>query len=604
MECTSAQVSVLGLSQRGHSIGNAIQKILRAESIHCCWRSIGGAANPIRGSAVTWLTVPHPAGDTLYTTRKGVESQGAAAIETRYKVAWGAPILQDARLHGDFGFLANTVLADQVLQGSYIYPKNMDTHTKLLLQEARHIFHRLLKEEIVDFVLTTDLQSYWQHANKDIQSSESGCHFRHYKAISFDCYLSAMHAAKLTLAASTGIPLACWGNGLTVLFEKVFGNIYINKMQAICLLEANYNWLNKFVFAKQMMDKAFEENIIPAEQFAKRGSQATEGVPTSGLFCNIAQALHKTAAIESVDLANCYDDVAHPIAMITLQSFKVCKVMVAMMLYVLKTMTWYLKTAFGQSKISFGGTALNPSMAWARAMVHPPRLPSSLHTDNKCIPHNLGHGVMFIGAWAQDAFTLAAVLYVDDSDLFHMAIRMPSDKEFLQLVQSATNNWAGLVHVTGGSLKPQKCFWYMLGWVWKNGKARLKNLYELPQNPLYIPQQDGTKVPICLKAISDPEKKLGVYTCPTVNFSYHVAHILTTGLEYAERLGTQRLLVRDTWMGTWYQLLPKLIYGAAAVTHSPQKLEDAFESIWYKLLPSLCVNRNIMKEYRILPLQF
>jgi hypothetical protein len=42
-------------------------------------------------------------------------------------------------------------------------------------------------------------------------------------------------------------------------------------MRAICLLEANYNWLNKFVFAKQMMDKAFEGDIIPVEQFAKRG---------------------------------------------------------------------------------------------------------------------------------------------------------------------------------------------------------------------------------------------------------------------------------------------------------------------------------------------
>jgi hypothetical protein len=87
--------------------------------------------------------------------------QGATAIEMRYKVAGGAPILQDARLHGNFEFLANTVLADRVLQGSYIYPENMDTHTKLLLQEAQHIFHRLSKEEVVDFVLTTDFQSYW-----------------------------------------------------------------------------------------------------------------------------------------------------------------------------------------------------------------------------------------------------------------------------------------------------------------------------------------------------------------------------------------------------------------------------------------------------------
>ena len=48
--------------------------------------------------------------------------------------------------------------------------------------------------------------------------------------------------------------------------------------------------------------------------------------------------------------------------------------------------------------------------------------------------HLSGHG------HKMDAFTLAAVLYVDDSDLFHMAIGMPSDKEVLQLVQNATND--------------------------------------------------------------------------------------------------------------------------------------------------------------------
>jgi hypothetical protein len=59
-----------------------------------------------------------------------------------------------------------------------------------------------------------------------------------------------MHAAKLTLTASTSVPLSRWGNGLMVLLKKVFGNIYIDKMQAICLLETDFNWFNKFVFTK------------------------------------------------------------------------------------------------------------------------------------------------------------------------------------------------------------------------------------------------------------------------------------------------------------------------------------------------------------------
>jgi hypothetical protein len=60
--------------------------------------------------------------------------------------------------------------------------------------------------------------------------------------------------------------------------------------------------------------------------------------------------------------------------------------MMAMMLYVLKTMTWYLKTAFGQSEISFGETALDSSMGLGQGNgAAPPGLPSSLHTDDKRI---------------------------------------------------------------------------------------------------------------------------------------------------------------------------------------------------------------------------
>jgi hypothetical protein len=88
--------------------------------------------------------------------------------------------------------------------------------------------------------------------------------------------------------------------------------------------------------------------------------------------------------------------------------------------------------------------------AWARVMVRPPPGFLAVCTLMINVYPNLGHGVTFIGAWAQDGFTLAVVLFVDNSSLFHMAIGMPSDEEFLQLVQNAANNWVVLVHLTGG----------------------------------------------------------------------------------------------------------------------------------------------------------
>ena len=201
----------------------------------------------------------------------------------------------------------------KVLDGTYEYPKGMDHHTKLLLYEAHFIFSQMSEEEIIDFVTTQDFQEYWQNADENIQSSESGIQFGHNKATIFDRYLSSLPVAKLTLAVRTGTPLAWWGNGLIVLLEKVFGNIFINKMRAICLLEADYNWLNKLVFATRMMDKAYDKGIVPAEQFARRGVQAAEGVLVPGLFCDIDRAMHWTAGLQNVDLRNRYDAVAHTI---------------------------------------------------------------------------------------------------------------------------------------------------------------------------------------------------------------------------------------------------------------------------------------------------
>jgi hypothetical protein len=38
--------------------------------------------------------------------------------------------------------------------------------------------------------------------------------------------------------------------GLTVLLEKILGNVFVRKLRAICSLEADFNWWNKLIFAK------------------------------------------------------------------------------------------------------------------------------------------------------------------------------------------------------------------------------------------------------------------------------------------------------------------------------------------------------------------
>ena len=287
----------------------------------------------------------------------------------------------------------------------------MDDHTRLLCEEAHRIFSVKSTEEISNYVDSDDFQYFWLHADEFIQSSHSHIHFGHYKAIAHDRYLSALEASKLSLAAKTGIPMERWGSALTVLLEKEFGNIYLEKMRAICLLEADFNWLNKLVFAKRMMDQAYDNGLVPVEQFARRGVQASHGVLCKVLFCYMMRALHEMAGIPSVDLGNCYDAVAHPIASIALQAFQVPLTTIVLSLSVLQTMTFFLRTGYGVSTCGYGGTSSDPTFGLGQGNGMAPSGFSAVSSLMIGAFQRLGNASDFSGAWSGILFCLALPSY-------------------------------------------------------------------------------------------------------------------------------------------------------------------------------------------------
>lgn len=65
---------------------------------------------------------------------------------------------------------------------------------------------------------------------------------------------------------------------------------------------------------------------------------------------------------------------------------------------------------------------------------------------------------------------IAAILFVDDCDLLHMALcGMISLVQFLVKVQEELYFWARLLQVTGGDLKLAKLFWYLIAFKFVRG---------------------------------------------------------------------------------------------------------------------------------------
>jgi hypothetical protein len=57
-----------------------------------------------------------------------------------------------------------------------------------------------------------------------------------------------MHSVFVDIAVNSGFSPKRWQRGLTVMLEKKQGVILLNKLRAILLMEADFNYANKTIF--------------------------------------------------------------------------------------------------------------------------------------------------------------------------------------------------------------------------------------------------------------------------------------------------------------------------------------------------------------------
>ena len=106
--------------------------------------------------------------------------------------------------------------------------------------------------------------------NEETSSSELGLHFGHYKVGGKSNIIAHYHAARVTVTLVHAIQLERWLHGLSVMLEKTLGVTLISKLQAILLMEADFNTMNKIVYGNRMMTNVRKCILMPEEIFSKK----------------------------------------------------------------------------------------------------------------------------------------------------------------------------------------------------------------------------------------------------------------------------------------------------------------------------------------------
>jgi hypothetical protein len=293
-----------------------ISLIIQRKHQHNFWQKLNYVTGKKQTRSATSIQVEGQGGSIMeHTRQESVKRTIFSEVHKKqYTLAGEAPICNGELFHG-FRYCANTPASRVVLDGTYVAPSTSDTATRDLFAEIAAI-HRLIPANSVPIVITPEQwKQYWRVINKETSSSESGIHFGHYIMGVMSDIISHYHASRVLVTLAHAIQLERWSCGLFVMLEKTLGVTLVTKLCAILLMEGDFNATNKIVYGVRMLQNARNHNQMPEVIFSKKNQMADDGTLCKTLFFNIVRQACVPAAIALVDASNCYNRIAHAMAL-------------------------------------------------------------------------------------------------------------------------------------------------------------------------------------------------------------------------------------------------------------------------------------------------
>lgn len=595
----TATYSILGDKAKG----DTVRRVASSESQKMIWRRINKVTNPPRGGAIQRVQKEHGSELVELVTLEEMTQEIQSVTEKRFSLAESAPV-HSSSLRSSVGFTADSQFALDLLNGKEEIPDDVDSTTTMVITEMRQLWQSTEEFRRKTFVILPEhFAYYWTRARERTSSSVANIHFGHWKAATRSEVLKSFFAAKLTAIGTYGCPPTRWSSGLQVMLEKVAGVALVNKLRAILLMEGDFNFFNKWTFGHMAMEELYRLEYIPQDQYSQRGSTAEDARMDSRLTTDLSRQLRHPMAIAAVDADQCYDRINHTIMSLVLLAVVGGAGMVMAVLNPIQTMKFFQRTAWGDSSSYMGGRkTTNPLHGLCQGNGAAPACWLMLSSLLMHCYRRQGFGAQIISPISGLLLEFMGEMFVDDTDLIVMRPDLRSGREVYEELQSATWNWGINLNATGGGLKGQKCYWWLVDYTFANGQWKYAATAEWE---MVIPLPDGTSCSIEQIPCDKARKMLGVWSCPSGNDSTHLAeNVVGKMVTWIERTKNGHLPASLVWRSYRWKLWPGLRYGLATLGTSLDEIGSILHRQQFDVLPLLGVNRNVRRRWRTIPQAF
>lgn len=341
-------------------------------------------------------------------------------------------------------------------------------------QEIFELFQGSKHQQITTQIATEQWIKHWERAKERTSSSHSRLHVGHYKAHTEMHAIAEIKCKLVNLALKSGQHLKRRIKGVSVMLEKVAGNINVQKLRAILLLEADFNALCKIVFNNRLVPKLEKVDAIPVEIIGGRRAQVVTHLALSKkLIADIVNVRKVPMITACADATNCYDRVAHPFASLCAQCFELEILHLVVLFRATQSMKMFLRTSYGLSQIAHTGENGRPFQGVVQGSGAAPALWMIIsiflarYLCNKKVTTQLSTPVSRI------VLPLPVLMFADDADLYVFNSGIETTKEIVVKAQKFLNAWHNILTITGGSLKLSKCYWTLQDYQWHQGKCKM-----------------------------------------------------------------------------------------------------------------------------------
>jgi hypothetical protein len=211
-------------------------------------------------------------------TSNRIDCHDKAAIETacmeegtrRFSQTESTPLMQPAFV-ARVGYHAELAGADEILQGTFQIPDNMDRYTSEFITQLK--MQDTVKHHPISKAISTEsYRESWKRMKPNTSSSPYGPSFVDYIAGSQDDQIAAFDATMANIPYATRYNPKAWSQMTDVLIPKKSHSSLVEKLRIIVLFHAMFNMNNKRI-GREMVANAERLQQIPWEVYGGRKTQ-------------------------------------------------------------------------------------------------------------------------------------------------------------------------------------------------------------------------------------------------------------------------------------------------------------------------------------------